>query len=524
MSSDNIIPLNKKTVPVRRALISVSDKSGLSEFASTLHKMGVEIVSTGGTSSFIKNCGIPVTDVSEITGFPECLDGRVKTLHPKVHAGILARTSYTGDLDVLNELQIKPFELVVVNLYPFQETIAKPDTSLEKAVEFIDIGGPTMVRAAAKNFPHVCILTSPDQYPAFTDELNDGTGICYNSRLALARDAFQHTADYDAHIAGYLSETTAQNPAAMLQISQPLAEIPRYGENPHQKAAVYGLQSEIIDCFHGKQLSYNNYLDTDAVLQLVTEFNDEQAACVILKHTNPCGVAVADTLSNAWLKAFETDKVSPFGGIIAFNQSLDLETARLVDSIFSEIILAPDFSDDAINMLTQKASRRLIRYHADKLGHQQRSYRSIFGGMLMQDTDQAQIQPGDLRVVTERHPEKQEIQDLLFAWKIVRHVKSNAIVFARDGRTLGIGNGQTSRVDASELAVTKAAKAGLSLQGSSLASDAFFPFADGIEAAAQAGARAIIQPGGSVRDQEVIDTANKLGLAMVFTGVRHFRH
>jgi phosphoribosylaminoimidazolecarboxamide formyltransferase / IMP cyclohydrolase len=524
MSTDNIIPLNTNPLKIRRALISVSDKNGVLKLAAALHKMGVEIVSTGGTCTTIRQSGVPVTDVSEITGFPECLDGRVKTLHPNVHAGILARTSYDGDNRVLEELQIKPFELVVVNLYPFRNTIEKPDTTLEKAIEFVDIGGPTMVRAAAKNFPHVCILTDAQQYDGFIDELMSGDGICFDTRLALARDAFQHTADYDTHIAGYLTETTGQTPAAILQISQPLAEIPRYGENPHQKATVYGQQSDIIDCFHGKQLSYNNYLDTDAALQLIAEFNGNSPACVILKHTNPCGVALSDTLANAWIRAFETDKVSPFGGIIAFNQQLDPDTAHQVDSIFSEIILAPEFSAEAIEILTKKANRRLIRFKADQINRDQRTYRSIFGGTLVQDADYGQVNSEDLKIVTERQPTDSELQDLMFAWKIVKHVKSNAIVFAKDAQTLGIGNGQTSRVDASELAVTKAAKAGLHLAGSALASDAFFPFSDGVEAAAEAGATAIIQPGGSVRDQEVIETANRLGLTMIFTGMRHFRH
>jgi phosphoribosylaminoimidazolecarboxamide formyltransferase / IMP cyclohydrolase len=524
MSTENIIPLHKNPVQIRRALISVSDKTGVLDLASALHKSGIQIVSTGGTRSTIQQAGIPVIDVSEITGFPECLDGRVKTLHPHVHAGILARTSYDADIQTLEEFQIQPFELVVVNLYPFRNTILKPDTTLEKAMEFVDIGGPTMVRAAAKNFPHVCILTGAHQYEAFADELSTGNGICFDTRLALARDAFQHTADYDTHIASYLTGTTAQSPNAFLQLSQPLSEVPRYGENPHQKAAVYGSQSEVIDCFHGKQLSYNNYLDTDASLQLINEFNDDSPACVILKHTNPCGVALADSLANAWNRAFESDKVSPFGGIITFNRELDEETARLVDGIFSEIILAPSFSSTAIELLTIKANRRLIRYQADQLAREKQTYRSIFGGTLMQDTDNGMVDAENLQVVTNRKPTAEEFQDLQFAWKIVKHVKSNAIVFARDRQTLGIGNGQTSRVDASELAVRKANKAGMNLNGSVLASDAFFPFPDGVEAAAAAGATAVIQPGGSVRDQEVIDTANKFGLTMIFTGMRHFRH
>lgn len=524
MSTDNIIPLNKSNLKIRRALISVSDKTGVVELAQALHESGVSILSTGGTFKTLQSAGIPVTEVSEITGFPECLDGRVKTLHPKVHAGILARTSYEEDVKTLKDLNIEAFELVVVNLYPFAQTVSKPSTDLAKAAEFIDIGGPTMVRAAAKNFPHVCILTSPNQYKDFITELQVNGEISFSSRLNLSRDAFQHTAAYDSAIATYLVGQTEQNPPAQVNIALPLSQTLRYGENPHQMAAVYGNQRSYIDCFHGKELSYNNFLDTDAALELLGDLDPDKPACVIVKHTNPCGVATGNNLVEAWDRAFETDTVSPFGGIIAVNQTLDIQAARAMDSIFSEIIIAPDFTEEAIELLTKKANRRLIKLKKPVSEFSGNMVRSIFGGILVQESDRLDVPDSDLKVVTKRQPTQQELIDLKFAWKIVKHVKSNAIVFVKDGQTLGIGNGQTSRVDSSELAVRKAHKAGLNLKGSALASDAFFPFKDGVEAAANAGATAIIQPGGSVRDQEVIDCANELGLTMVFTGNRHFRH
>ena len=524
MSTENIIPLNTKPLAIKRALISVSDKSGVVELAQGLVSIGVEIISTGGTYNTIKKAGIDVTEVSELTKFPECLDGRVKTLHPVIHAGILARTSYEEDIKTLNSLDIEAFELVIVNLYPFAQTIAKPDTDLAKAVEFVDIGGPTMVRAAAKNFPHVCILTSPKQYDAFLNELDQNKSISYATRLHLSRDAFQHTATYDTMIANYLIQETHQVPANDFNLSLPLAQSLRYGENPHQNAAVYGNQKDYIDCFHGKELSYNNFLDTDAAIELIAEFNSSTPACVIVKHTNPCGVATGSNLIEAWKRAFETDKVSPFGGIIAVNQRLDLDVAKELDSIFSEIIIAPEFSDDAIELLTKKANRRLIKLLKNPSSSLNPVIRSIFGGVLVQQPDRHTLDNDEIKVVSKRQPTDQEYTDMMFAWKIVKHVKSNAIVFVKNGQTLGIGNGQTSRVDSSELAVRKAAKANLVLSGSALASDAFFPFKDGVEAAAKAGATAIIQPGGSVRDQEVIDCANELGLTMIFTGVRHFRH
>jgi len=525
MTTATITPFFTEPVRLKTALLSVSDKTGIVELATALSANGVRILSTGGTYKTLTEAGIAVTEVSQVTGFPECLDGRVKTLHPAIHAGILARVSHAADNQALQDLGISPIELVVVNLYPFRQTIARPDTTFEKAVEFIDIGGPTMVRAAAKNFPHVGILTDPSQYGPFISELSrNGGSITFETRKALARDAFQHTADYDAHIAGYLTQATGQQPPAQFNTSLPLAQSLRYGENPHQKAAVYGEQTSHIDCFHGKQLSYNNYLDTDAALQIIREFPADTPACVIVKHTNPCGVAVGKTLTEAWERAFQTDSVSPFGGIIAVNTTLDEAAARAMDGLFTEIIIAPDFTPQAETLLQKKSNRRLIRAKFDQNTSAAKQVRSLFGGLLVQDADTAGLDTADWNVVTRRKPTTQEHLDMVFSWRIVRHVKSNAIVFARNGQTLGIGNGQTSRVDASELAVAKAMKNKLDLNGSAVASDAFFPFADGVEAAAQAGATAIIQPGGSVRDQEVIDAADQLGLTMIFTGIRHFRH
>lgn len=502
----------------------MSDKTGLPKLAKALHASGVEIISTGGTAKVIKAEGIPVKDVSEITGFEECLDGRVKTLHPIVHGGILARTSHGPDVEEIEKLGINPIELVVVNLYPFKDKVAEPEVTEAGATEFIDIGGPTMIRAAAKNFAHVAILSSPAQYADFTEELEEKMAVSFESRRKLAKDAFAHTADYDAAITNYFTKLINEEPARQINISLPLSQELRYGENPHQKAAVYGDQDSFIDCFHGKQLSYNNYLDVDSALNIISDFTDEEKACAIIKHTIPSGVGVGDSLRSAYEKAFSTDRVSPFGGIVVVNQELDLDTAKAIDEIFTEIIIAPSFSEESLELLTQKKNRRLIRIKKSISEVQGSSFRSIFGGLLHQQADLLPANLDEFEVVTNRTPTEQEMKDLLFSWKVVRHIKSNAIVYAKDGRTLGIGSGQTSRVDSSEIAVAKAAKEGLSLSGSAIASDAFFPFADGVEAAAKAGATAVIQPGGSIRDEEVIAKANEFDMAMVLTGKRHFRH
>lgn len=524
MALKPLAQLPETPLTIKRALLSVSDKTDIIPLASALHKNGVQLISTGGTAKVIKEEGIPVTDASEVTGFPECLDGRVKTLHPHIHGGLLARTSYEPDNVELAELGIEPIELVVVNLYPFKETVKKPDITAATATEFIDIGGPTMIRAAAKNFAHVCILSSPEHYDSFIEELNSGQGISYEMRLNLAKAAFTHTADYDVAISNYLTELVEENPPKQFSVSEPLAHPLRYGENPHQQAGVYGSQDEIIDCFHGKQLSYNNYLDVDAALNIISDFESLDPTCAIIKHTIPCGVGTAPNLKDAYDKAFSTDTVSPFGGIVVVNQSLDLETAEAIDKIFTEIIIAPAFNEDALELLTAKKNRRLIRIKKNVSKSETFTYRSIFGGALKQDADLEAFDQDSFKVVTDRKPSDSELQDLLFSWKVVRHVKSNAIVYAKDGRTLGIGSGQTSRVDSSEIAVAKAEKEGLSLEGAAIASDAFFPFSDGVEAAAAAGVTAVIQPGGSIRDEEVIAKANELGLCMIFTGTRHFKH
>ncbi|TVR16594.1 MAG: bifunctional phosphoribosylaminoimidazolecarboxamide formyltransferase/IMP cyclohydrolase PurH [Balneolaceae bacterium] len=516
--------LPEHPLSIKRALISVADKAGIIPLARKLHLHGIEIISTGGTSKAIKEAGIPVKDVNEITGFPECLDGRVKTLHPNVHGGILARTSHQPDNEEIEHLGISPFQLVVVNLYPFKEAIKRPDITPAIATENIDIGGPTMIRAAAKNFAHVCILTSQLQYDEFTEELDQSGAVSFNTRRKLARKAFEHTADYDAAISTYFTSIDDLELPEQLTVSLPKSGELRYGENPHQRAGVYGKQTEYIDCFHGKELSYNNYLDIDSALSLIADFQTEEPTVAIFKHTVPCGVATGSSLNDAYKRAFKTDTISPFGGIVIVNKPLDMDTAISIDSIFTEIILAPDYEDGVIEFLTVKKNRRLIKTR--KLPEQSNRFnvRSIIGGALYQESDYATVTADELKVVTKREPTPEELSDLLFSWKVVKHVKSNGIVYGKNRATCGIGTGQTSRVESSVIAVRKAMNGELSLQGSVIASDAFFPFADGIIAAAQSGATAIIQPGGSVRDEEVIEAANKYDMAMVFTGIRHFKH
>ena len=524
MALQPLSALPETPLTIKRALLSVADKTGIEKLAKTLHENGIEIISTGGTAAALRKAGVPVKDVNDITGFPECLDGRVKTLHPKVHGGILARSSHQPDMDEIEKLEISPIELVVVNLYPFKETVRKPDCTPAVATENIDIGGPTMIRAAAKNFAHVCALTSPQQYNDFTDELNRSKSVSYSTRRKLAREAFAHTADYDIAISDYFTNLDEIELPDQLNVSMPKSGNLRYGENPHQRAGVYGKQTDFIDCFHGKELSYNNYLDIDSALHLITDFKDSDPTVAIFKHTVPCGVATGDSLNEAYQRAFKTDTVSPFGGIVIVNKSLDIETAKSIDSIFTEIILAPDFESGVAEFLMEKKNRRLIKVLKLPENRQSFKIRSIIGGALYQEEDFATITSEDLKVVTQRQPSDEEIADLLFSWKIVKHVKSNGIVYGKDRATCGIGTGQTSRVESSVIAVRKAMNAELSLKGSVIASDAFFPFADGVIAAAQSGATAVIQPGGSVRDEEVIEAANKYDMAMVFTGIRHFKH
>jgi phosphoribosylaminoimidazolecarboxamide formyltransferase/IMP cyclohydrolase len=508
---------------IQRALISVSDKTGIVDFARTLSEMGVEIISTGGTARLLKREGIPSIEVSDYTGSPEIMNGRVKTLHPRVHGGLLYVRDNANHEKQAMENDILPIDLVVVNLYQFGQTVAKPDATLEEAIEKIDIGGPAMLRSAAKNYRFVTVVVDPEDYADIieTMQFNDGeTTLKLRERLAIK--VFVTTSDYDRAIANYLNrekETTCS-----YSLSLPVAARLRYGENPHQAAVLYGRFDDHFQKLHGKELSFNNILDISAASNLIDEFAEPTVA--VLKHTNPCGVGSDPDLREAWVKAFATDKQAPFGGIIICNRPLTEALARAISEIFSEVIIAPDFEPDARVLLQKKKNLRLMKKLAPPPGSEvlRDDVRSVVGGILVQDRDTAKI--GDLAelVITDRPPTRDEMAAMLFGWKVVKHVKSNAIVYAAKDRTLGIGAGQMSRVDASRFAIWKAKDAGLSLEGSVVASDAFFPFPDGLVVAAEAGATAAIQPGGSVRDKDVIAAANAAGMAMVFTGVRHFRH
>ncbi len=515
---------------VRRALLSVSDKTGLADFARRLAALGVELISTGGTARTLREAGLTVRDVAEVTASPELLGGRVKTLHPKIHAGLLARRTDPDDLAQLEEHGITPIDLVVVNLYPFAQAVAQDDVTDAVVIENVDIGGPTMVRAAAKNFFFVGVVTSPGQYDAVAEELeaNDGQlGLVTRRRLAGA--AFTHTAEYDAAISDYFDRDASEGTAlpATFNVSLPRAQALRYGENPHQAAALYGEPDRVFDKLHGKDLSFNNLIDLSAAFDLIREFEAAGPTVAILKHTNPCGVGTGDSLEAAYRKAFATDRQSPFGGIVVVNRSLDRATAEAIDEIFTEIIIAPDYEEGVLAFLQQKKNRRLIQ-SLPEVGAEPLDVRTAAGGLLVQEANPPLGSADDLRarctVATKREPTDREWADLDFAWRVCKHVKSNAIVYAGGGATLGIGAGQMSRIDASEIAVMKAGKTELSLENSVVASDAFFPFADGLLAAASAGAHAVVQPGGSVRDEEVIAAADEHDLAMVFTGARHFRH
>ena len=523
--------------PVRRALISVSDKTGLVDFAKALvDKFGVEIISTGGTARTLKEAGIPVKDVSDVTGFPEIMDGRVKTLHPAVHGGILAVRGNAEHAAAMAEHSIAPIDLVVVNLYPFEETLAK-GADYDTIVENIDIGGPAMIRAAAKNHASVAVVVDPTDYEKVLGDMeqHDG-GTCAKFRRKLAQKAFARTAAYDAAISNWLGRVVA-NPDAPEQ-AWPVTftaqfvkkQEMRYGENPHQKAAFYtdreGASEPCIasaEQLQGKELSYNNIGDADAALECVKQF-DEGPACVIVKHANPCGVAVADSLLAAYDLAFETDPESAFGGIIAFNRPLDGETAQaIIERQFVEVIIAPEVTAEAREAVARKKNVRLLQTGMWQGAPQPRlDFKRVNGGLLVQDADLALYEK--LKVVTQRAPTEEEMRDLLFAWKVCKFVKSNAIVYAKDNRTIGVGAGQMSRVNSARIARIKAEQAGLEVKGSVVASDAFFPFADGLLEAAGAGCTAVIQPGGSIRDEEVIAAADEHDLAMVFTGMRHFRH
>jgi phosphoribosylaminoimidazolecarboxamide formyltransferase / IMP cyclohydrolase len=513
---------------IERALLSVTDKTGIVALAKRLNAMGVELVSTGGTAKLLTSNAIPVREVAEVTGFPEMLDGRVKTIHPRIAAGILAVRANQEHMAALEKYDIPAFQMVVVNLYEFEKHAAKGGVSRDELVENIDIGGPTMIRAAAKNFQDVAVLVSPSQYGAVLSELEANAGsLTYATHWQLAQEAFAHTAAYDAAVAARLERVDAEGntlpeeplPAA-LRITVPRTAALRYGENPHQQAAVYSFGRGGVASakqLHGKELSYNNLVDLDAAWQLILEFAAPAAA--IIKHTNPCGCAEQPTLAEAYRKALEADPVSAFGGVIAFNREVDKETAGEVSQLFVEAIAAPAFSPDALAVLVTKKNLRLVEVMP--VEKQELVIKSISGGLLAQTPDAATLDEQALRVVTKRQPTDDERRAVLFGWKVAKHVKSNAIVYARPGQTVSVGAGQMSRVDSVKVGAMKAV---LPLAGSVIASDAFFPFPDGIEEAARHGITAVIQPGGSVRDDEVIASADRLRLAMVFTGVRHFRH
>lgn len=524
---------NQANTPVRRALISVSDKTGIVDFARQLSGQGIELLSTGGTFRLLKENQIAVTEVSDHTGFPEMMDGRVKTLHPKIHGGILGRRGI--DDAVMAQHDIAPIDMVVVNLYPFQAAVADPDCDLANAIENIDIGGPTMVRAAAKNYNDVAIVVNASDYRRIVSELSDNDGqVSFQTRFDLAVKAFEHTAAYDGAIANYLGGRTGdnQNPDFPRTFNTQYIKVQdmRYGENPHQRAAFYTEREPQEACvatatqIQGKALSFNNVADTDAALECVKPFADP--ACVIVKHANPCGVAIGSDIRQAYDLAFATDPTSAFGGIIAFNRELDADTAKaIVERQFVEVIIAPSIAPEAAELVAAKKNIRLLACgEFDGERAKSMDYKRVTGGLLVQDRDLGMVAMKDVKVVTDRQPTEAELNDLLFAWEVAKYVKSNAIVYARAGRTIGIGAGQMSRVYSARIAGIKAADEGLEVKGSVMSSDAFFPFRDGIDAAAAAGISAVIQPGGSMRDQEVIDAANEHGIAMVFTGMRHFRH
>ncbi|MBV9876687.1 MAG: bifunctional phosphoribosylaminoimidazolecarboxamide formyltransferase/IMP cyclohydrolase [Verrucomicrobia bacterium] len=507
---------------IKRALLSVSDKTGIAEFARRLQQMGVEIISTGGTAALLKSESIPVLEIEKFTGFPEILGGRVKTLHPKVHGGLLYVRTDPVHQEQLAKNNIQPIDLVAVNLYPFEQTIRKPDIKLEDAIEQIDIGGPSMLRSAAKNYRFVTTISDPQDYETVLQELEAHEGeTTLALREQLAIKVFLLTARYDSSIATYLNHEQATS--GSYAVSLPLEMRLRYGENPHQSASLYGRFSDFFQKLHGKELSFNNILDINAAANLIREFSEPTVA--ILKHTNPCGVGSDPDLREAWDKAFATDKQAPFGGIIICNRPMTEPLAKAIAEIFSEVIIAPEFEPEARALLQKKKNLRLMKslewFNSTR---QEPDVRSVIGGVLVQEKDFAALPQPEDHVVTKRPPTADEMAAMLFGWKVVKHIKSNAIVYARKDRTLGIGAGQMARVDSSRIAIWKANEAGLSLQGSAIASDAFFPFPDGLIAAADAGATAAIQPGGSVRDESVIEAANERNLAMVFTGIRNFRH
>lgn len=507
----------------KRALVSVSDKSGIVDFAKQLVDQGVEIISTGGTKKALEEAGVTVTGISDVTGFPEILDGRVKTLHPNVHAGLLAKRSEKSHIDQLEEQSIQPIDFVIVNLYPFKETISKEGVTFDQAIENIDIGGPTMLRSAAKNHEDVTVVVDPQDYERVIEELRSGD-VTLELKRNLAAKVFRHTAHYDALIAGYLTKQTGESFPETKTITYEKQQTLRYGENPHQQAAFYAepfaAASSLVKAkqLHGKELSYNNIQDADSALQIVKEFNEP--AAVAVKHMNPCGVGIGESILEAYEHAFEADPISIFGGIVALNRPVDASVAEKMSEIFLEIILAPEFTEEALAILTKKKNIRLIEVSTDS-NKPNEQLKSVTGGVLIQDEDHHQLSEPELKVVTEQQPTEAEWKDLKFAWKVIKHVKSNAIILAKDSQTIGVGAGQMNRVGAAKIAIEQA---GEKAQHSVMASDAFFPMDDTVEAAHQAGITAIIQPGGSKRDQDSIDKCNEYGMAMVFTGVRHFKH
>ena len=520
---------------VERALISVSDKSGIVDFAKGLSKFGIEILSTGGTAKLLKEKGIDITLVSEYTGFPEMLDGRVKTLHPKIHGGLLARRDSKEHMEQLKKHDILPIDVVVVNLYPFEETISKPDVKLEEAIENIDIGGPTMLRSAAKNYESVAVIVSPGRYPEILKELEEKSGeLSLETKKKLQTEVFSHTARYDSAIYNYLAGTKESEFADTISFSLTKAQELRYGENPHQKACFYkdNLTKSSIVQLHGKELSFNNILDLDSAFSIAVEFKGP--AAVVIKHTNPCGAACAKTLSEAYSQAHACDPVSAFGSIVGLNMEVDGQTAKgIVSSPFVEAVIAPAFADEALETLKTKKNMRLLTVSGagPKSGRSKKTagasqpgkldVKKVEWGMLLQEKDLRQVETEECQIVSERKPSDDEFNSLLFAWKVVKHVKSNAIVLVQERKTVGIGAGQMSRVDSVKIASRKAGKLA---KGSVMASDAFFPFPDAVEEAAKAGVKAIIQPGGSLKDKDVIEAVNKQKMAMVFTGMRHFKH
>lgn len=510
---------------MKRAIISVSDKTGIVDFAKELVGLGWEIVSTGGTAKVLQEAGVKVTGISQVTNFPEILEGRVKTLHPNVHGGILAKNT-PEHMQVLEKQGIIPIDLVVVNLYPFQKTIQKEGVTLAEAIENIDIGGPTMVRAAAKNFERVAVVVNPQRYKEIIYELKEKQVIELETRKKLALEAFKHTAQYDTAISSYLENIVEQKsfPREFIISGQKLQDL-RYGENPHQKAAFYAFPGNIRGTvasakqLQGKDLSYNNIVDIEAAWSVVREFKNTPAVCII-KHTNPCGTALGKTLEEAYQRAFEADPVSAFGGIIGLNQEVDSKTAKKIVETFMEAVVAPEFSNKALEILSSKKNLRVLEIGYSKPG-KDFWIEKISGGFLVQDQDNVQLTIDQLQFVTEKKPNEAELEELLFAWKVVKHVKSNAIVVSRDRQTVGVGAGQMNRVGAAKIAFEQA---GEKCVGAVLASDAFFPFRDTIDAAAKAGIKAIIQPGGSIRDEESIKACNEYGISMIFTGIRHFKH